>query len=182
MKNLHVAQRTEIHEDAGMPAEFKAQRLQEIQSSDDVFSEFFDEKKYQQLIESGRRRLSYPATKAAIMIQLYQEEPVFQLPFQLLMTLLDIDELITSWRHRHSMMVHRMLGMQVGTGGSSGYNYLRMTAAKHKVFGDFFDLSMFLVPRSELPVLPRDIVRLIRFHYTNEQQRVSESEDAKEQE
>lgn len=164
--NLHEVQREEINADANMPPEVRAKRLEEIQGSQDSFTEFFNQEKYQEQLDSGRRRLSYSATKAAIMIQLYQEEPVFQLPFQLLTCLLDIDELLTSWRHRHSMMVHRMLGMKVGTGSSSGYNYLRMTATKHKVFTDFFDLSMFLVPRSDLPELPRELVNLIRFHYT----------------
>ena len=30
-------------------------------------------------------------------------------------------------------MVHRMLGVKIGTGGSSGYHYLRATAQRHKV-------------------------------------------------
>ena len=48
-----------------------------------------------------------------------------------------------------------MLGVKIGTGGSSGYHYLRATAQRHKVFEDFSNLSTFLIPRYSLPPLPR---------------------------
>jgi tryptophan 2,3-dioxygenase len=41
--------------------------------------------------------------------------------------LVDIDEGIQEWRYRHVMMVQRIIGMRVGTGGSSGADYLRST-------------------------------------------------------
>ena len=70
-------------------------------------------------------------------------------------------------RQRHASMVHRMLGMKMGTGGSSGYNYLKATATHHKVFADFSSLSMFLIPRSSLPRLPKSIEQRLRFHYSD---------------
>ena len=48
------------------------------------------------------------------------------------------------WRHRHSLMVHRMIGRKLGTGGSSGFSYLKATAERHKVFQDLFNLSTSL--------------------------------------
>ena len=33
---------------------------------------------------------------------------------------MDVDETMTLWRYRHALMVSRMLGVKVGTGGSSG--------------------------------------------------------------
>ena len=39
----------------------------------------------------------------------------------------------------------------MGTGGSSGYHYLKATANHHKIFDDFFNLSNYLIPRSMLP-------------------------------
>ena len=51
--------------------------------------------------------LTPQATQAALLINLYQEEPLFQLPNRLLTLLLDIDELLVSWRYRHALMVHR---------------------------------------------------------------------------
>lgn len=62
---------------------------------------------------------------AALIITLYQEEPVLQQAFRLLKAVIDIDELMTVWRQRHALMVHRMIGVKMGTGGSSGYHYLQ---------------------------------------------------------
>jgi len=52
-------------------------------------------------------------------------------------------------------MVLRMIGAnQFGTGGSSGYHYLRTTLSdRYKVFVDLFNLSTFLIPRDKIPPL-----------------------------
>lgn len=43
---------------------------------------------------------------------------------------------------------------QFGTGGSSGYQYLRSTLSdRYKVFVDLFNLSNFLIPRRMIPPL-----------------------------
>jgi tryptophan 2,3-dioxygenase len=42
-------------------------------------------------------------------------------------SLVDIDEGIQEWRYRHVKMVERIIGGQMGTGGSSGADYLRST-------------------------------------------------------
>ena len=77
-----------------------------------------------------------------------------------------MDELFTTWRYKHALMVHRMIGAKVGTGGSSGHHYLMKTAEKHKVFKDLFDLSTYLIPRSELPELSEEMKRKLGFYYT----------------
>jgi len=147
----------------GLSLEEQESRLKDIQSTEKMYEDFFDEKKYDELVLRGKRRLSYRATKAAIMINLYREEPIFQLPFQLLSLLLDIDSGLTRWRYHHAGMVHRMLGMKIGTGGSSGFHYLQATASQHKIFSDFAELSMFYIPGSLVPTLPQHIRALIRF-------------------
>lgn len=55
----------------------------------------------------------------------------------------------------HVEMVLRMIGAhQFGTGGSSGYHYLRSTLSdRYKVFVDLFNLSTFLIPRHCIPPL-----------------------------
>ena len=55
----------------------------------------------------------------------------------------------------HVMLVQRMLGSsQLGTGGSSGYQYLRSTLSeRYKVFIDLFNMSTFLIPRHLIPSL-----------------------------
>lgn len=41
--------------------------------------------------------------------------------------LVDLDEGVQEWRYRHVKMVERTIGVQAGTGGSSGAAYLRST-------------------------------------------------------
>jgi len=59
----------------------------------------------------------------------------------------------------HVLLVQRMIGsQQLGTGGSSGYHYLRATLSdRYKVFLDLFNLSTFLVPRAKIPPLSKEM-------------------------
>ncbi len=113
----------------------------------------------------GKKKLSYKATVAALFINLYREEPILQLPFQFITCLIDIDNQVTNWRYRHAQMVLRMIGNKIGTGGSSGHEYLSKTAQKHQIYGDFHGISSLLIPRSELPELPKGIRAQLNFHF-----------------
>ncbi len=144
----------------------KAMRLEMLGNTNTYFANVLDPKKHQALIEEGKMRLSYKATVAALFIQLYRDEPILQLPYRLLNKLTDIDELVTTWRYRHAQMVLRMLGKKIGTGGSSGYEYLRGTAEKNQVFRDFHNISTLLIPRSAVPPLPDDIKQNLSFYYS----------------
>ncbi|MBX3022270.1 MAG: tryptophan 2,3-dioxygenase [Bdellovibrionales bacterium] len=137
-----------------------------LQMSLDAFYALFDENKYNQARAAGDWRLSYKSVHAALLIQLYRDQPALQLPFRLLTALMDMDEYFTTWRQRHALMAKRMLGSKVGTGGSSGFQYLKDAADKHKVFGDLFQLTTFFVPRSKLPVLPKEVERELGFHFS----------------
>lgn len=109
------------------------------------------------------RRLSPKANRAALFIILYRDYPLLQMPFQLLNTLLDIDEQMATWRFRHINMVHRMIGLRVGTGGSTGKDYLQAALNKHYVFKEIAELTSFLVERTKLPVLDDDLVAALSF-------------------
>tara|TARA_Y100000996_G_C21998210_1_gene427493 strand:- start:235 stop:477 length:243 start_codon:yes stop_codon:yes gene_type:complete len=78
---------------------------------------------------------------------------------------MDVDELFTSWRQRHTLMVRRMIGAKIGTGGSSGHAYLKSTAERHKVFSELADLSTFFIQRSSLPKLPDNIKQNLGYHF-----------------
>lgn len=117
------------------------------------------------MIESGECRLSYQATIAALLINLYRDKPILNIPFNLLTELMNIDELLTTWRYRHAQMVMRMIGNKIGTGGSSGHDYLAATAEKHKIFKDLHNISSLLIPRSELPALPAAVEQELGFFY-----------------
>lgn len=146
--------------------ESRARNLTEIDKNRETFHALFDPKQYEELRLSGGYRLSYQALHATLLIILYREQPALSLPFQVITALQDIDELMTTWRYRHSLMAHRMLGRKIGTGGSSGAQYLKQATDRHRIFADFFNLATFLIPRSRLPVLPKEIREKLGFFYT----------------
>ncbi len=53
--------------------------------------------------------------------------------------LVDIDEGIQEWRYRHVKMVERTIGKKMGTGGSSGVEYLASTLF-NPIFKDFWEI------------------------------------------
>jgi len=118
------------------------------------FDEILFEEKFVGLKEREKIRLSYGAYKAAIMILLNRNEPLFQIPFQLIQELSDLDAKVTQFRYRHGEMVGRMLGTKMGTGGSSGYEYLIQTARAHRVFSDLFHTATYMIPPNMIPKLP----------------------------
>lgn len=146
--------------------EKKEKQLKVFEETREKFEALLNEDKHNEFMKEGHRRLSYRSTLAALFINLYRDEPILHLPFRLLTYLVDVDELFTTWRYKHALMVHRMIGAKVGTGGSSGHHYLMQTAEKHKVFKDLFDLSTYLIPRSSLPELPEELKLKLGFNYT----------------
>lgn len=107
--------------------------------------------------------LSPVSSRAALFIMLYRGYPLLQLPYQLLNVLLEIDEQLSSWRYRHMNMVHRVIGTRIGTGGSTGKDYLRAAADKHYIFKDIARLTSFLIERKRLPVLGKEMERRLGF-------------------
>ena len=111
------------------------------------------------------RNLSAAANRSALFIMLYRDYPLMQLPFQLMNTLLDLDELMALWRYRHVNMVHRMIGSRIGTGGSSGKDYLRGAMEKHYIYKDFADLTSFMIERKKLPELPQELKQAMGYSF-----------------
>lgn len=130
-----------------------------LSSRQAVFDTIFNESLHKALVSRGERRFSFSALQGAVMITLYRDEPRFSQPHQILTALMDIDSLITKWRYNHVIMVQRMIGsQQLGTGGSSGYQYLKSTLSdRYKVFLDLFNLSTFLIPRHLIPPLTKQM-------------------------
>lgn len=112
----------------------------------------------------GTHHFSATANRAALFIMLYRGYPIFHLPFQLLNDLLDIDEQLSTWRYRHMNMVQRMIGTRIGTGGSTGRDYLGEALSKHYIFKDLAQLSSFLIERSRLPQLPVSLIQHLTFN------------------
>ncbi len=80
------------------------------------------------------RKWSQKATLSALFILLYRNEPMMTGPFRFLQLLMEIDEGFTTWRIRHASMAHRMIGTKIGTGATSGVEYLNKAAQDNKAF------------------------------------------------
>ena len=113
--------------------------------------------------EEGRGAISPAGMRAALFITLYRNLPLFHLPFELLNTLSEVDELLSNWRYRHFMMVRRMIGIRVGTGGTSGAGYLEGTLSQHYAFREITEVATFLIERSKLPPLPNVLKEKVSF-------------------
>jgi tryptophan 2,3-dioxygenase len=107
------------------------------------------------------------ALRAALFIMLYRDEPLFRLPFALLNSLIEIDEQLATFRYRHLQMVRRMIGSRVGTGGSSGEQYLQGAVNRNYIFKELAGIITFLIERRNLPTLPPRLHRALRFSFTN---------------
>ena len=70
------------------------------------------------------------AAVGAAWLQVYKDaEHWFDL-YQLAEKLVDIDDALAMWRHKHVLTVERIIGNKPGTGGSAGAAYLRSTLDK----------------------------------------------------
>jgi tryptophan 2,3-dioxygenase len=114
--------------------------------------------------EEGRGGISPVAMRAALFITIYRNLPIFHLPFELLNTLSEIDELLSNWRYRHFMMVRRMIGIRAGTGGTSGAGYLEGTLSQHYAFKEITEVATFLIERSRRPSLPSALKEKVSFN------------------
>lgn len=138
----------------------KSALINEMKSTIESFSTIFEKEKHDKLVERGERKLSHKALWGALMIWLNRDEPRFHLPYQLLVLLIDLDTLVNRWRYNHALLTQRQVGSKSGTGGSSGYSYLRSTASdRYKIFSDILSLSTWLIPKSYVPQLEESVRR-----------------------
>ncbi|HVX28189.1 MAG TPA: tryptophan 2,3-dioxygenase family protein, partial [Parafilimonas sp.] len=131
---------------------------------DYVFFNKISETTNEEQLKNLRSNFSANALKAALFIMLYRDFPVFQTSYQILNALIEIDHLMSNWRHKHLIMVRRMIGMRVGTGNTSGAGYLEGALNKHYVYRDLAALSTYLIERKNLPKLPFDLIKHLSFN------------------
>ena len=115
--------------------------------------------------ENEERSLSPKACRSALFIMLYRGYPMMEMPFQLLNSLLEIDNQLGNWRYRHINMVRRMIGTRIGTGGSTGAGYLQGAMDKHYIFKEISQLSSFLIDRRRLPQLPQAVAEKLGYNF-----------------
>lgn len=97
-----------------------------------------------------------PAVRRAraglLFIESYRELPLLAWPRLLLDTVVEMEEQLVLFRHRHARMVERVIGRRVGTGGSAGVEYLDKTGA-YRVFPELWSVRSALLPPDRLPTL-----------------------------
>ena len=87
-----------------------------------------------------------------LFIESYRELPLLAWPRTLIDAVVGLEEAMLLWRSTHARMVERMIGRRVGTGGSSGVDYLDATT-KYRVFGDLWTVRTLLIKKEALPPL-----------------------------
>jgi tryptophan 2,3-dioxygenase len=160
-----IRERQIIVDNPNLDDDARAEQLAAHEQTAEGFTALFDRDRHDALVARGQRHLSHDAFLAALLITLYRDEPMFHLPFQLLVALIDIDEGFTAWRYRHALLVRRMIGDKVGTGGTSGHVYLQKAAERHRAFADLFALPTFCIPRSALPRLSAHVRDQLGFRW-----------------
>lgn len=145
----------------------KTMELKNLDLTQQTFNTLLDSKLFTDWKNSGKVRLSQKAMLSAVFIYLYRDYPALQMPFRILNSLVEVDENFTTWRYRHAIMVQRILGTKIGTGGSSGHEYLKSTTERNRAFIDFFNLATFLIPKNMTPKLPKEIRDQLDIVYDN---------------
>ncbi|MEO8454436.1 MAG: tryptophan 2,3-dioxygenase [Sphingomicrobium sp.] len=80
---------------------------------------------------------------AAAWLEVYRDADRWFELYELAEKLVDIDDALASWRHKHVLTVERIIGRKPGTGGSAGAAYLRSTLEK-RVFPELWSLRTAL--------------------------------------
>jgi tryptophan 2,3-dioxygenase len=146
-----------------------AMELKNLELTRETFATLLDPSRFNAWKSEGKVRLSQKAMLSAVFIYLYRDYPALQMPFKILNSLVEVDEKFTTWRYRHAIMVQRILGTKIGTGGSSGHEYLKSTTERNRVFLDFFNLATFLIPKNMTPALPANIRKNLDIVYDSQQ-------------
>jgi len=76
---------------------------------------------------------------ATAWLEVYRDADRWFELYELAEKLVDIDDALAGWRHKHVLTVERIIGNKQGTGGSAGAPYLRSTLEK-RVFPELWSL------------------------------------------
>lgn len=87
-----------------------------------------------------------------LFIESYRELPLLTWPRKLIDAIVELEESMVKWRHSHARMVERIMGRRIGTGGTSGVDYLDATS-QYRVFKDLWSVRTILVKPQSRPEL-----------------------------
>ena len=87
-----------------------------------------------------------------LFIESYRDLPLLSWPRILIDSIVELEQSMLLFRNSHARMVERMIGRRMGTGGSSGVDYLDMTL-KYRIFVDLWAVRTILVKVEKLPTI-----------------------------
>jgi tryptophan 2,3-dioxygenase len=117
-------------------------RLREPSLHDALFGALQAMGKLPPFAEQATERERFDARAQAILA-LYQDERRNRDWIDVCERLTEFDELVVSWRLRHIQLVERVIGVRMGTGGSAGSSYLKLTLDK-KFFPELWEARTLL--------------------------------------
>ena len=125
-----------------LPHDIQAE-IKEITSGNSIWDSFLDylTKRGYSLpadVVGRKKEVAYESNAAVqdVLLTVHQTDPESAMVSE---RLVDIDEGIQEWRYRHVKMVERTIGHKMGTGGSSGVEYLASTLF-NPVFKDLWEI------------------------------------------
>jgi aminocarboxymuconate-semialdehyde decarboxylase len=95
-----------------------------------------------QSVDNATERERFDA-RARAVLSLYRDERSHRDWIDVCERLTEFDELVVSWRLRHIQLVERVIGVRMGTGGSAGSSYLKLTLDK-KFFPELWEARTLL--------------------------------------
>lgn len=137
-------------------AELAVARARRAADTADLRARFEDEKRqlhaflHPSAAEGGARRARIRA--AALFIIQNPELPLLAWPREVLSGLVELEQTLLVFRQRHARMVERVIGRRVGTGGSTGVDYLDKTALGARIFADLWALRTFQIQPKANPL------------------------------
>jgi aminocarboxymuconate-semialdehyde decarboxylase len=108
----------------------------------DVFFDALRTRGKLQIAANATERERFDA-RARAVLSLYQDERSHRDWIDVCERLTEFDELVVSWRLRHIQLVERIIGVRMGTGGSAGSSYLKLTLDK-KFFPELWEARTLL--------------------------------------
>ena len=85
-----------------------------------------------------------PSTEVeTAFLTVYREPERYWELYQLAEKLVDLDDAMATWRHKHVLTVERIIGGKRGTGGTAGVSYLQSTVTK-RAFPELWSLRTAL--------------------------------------
>jgi aminocarboxymuconate-semialdehyde decarboxylase len=118
-----------------------ARRLREPSLHDELFEALRAMGKLK--FEDGASERERFDARARAILSLYKDERSNRDWIDVCERLTEFDELVVSWRLRHIQLVERVIGVRMGTGGSAGSSYLKLTLDK-KFFPELWEARTLL--------------------------------------